>query len=193
MLIKIAKIFHLRKSKDPRIVTSSRQLFIDSRRDISLSIIEEIEEETNMSELDTIYKALRLVPEFDGNPNVLTRFLKLCDQLVDQFCNASSSELSRCALLNGILNKVTGSAARLINSNGIPSDWQGIRTALVNNFADQRDETSLYNDLAILSQGSSTAQEFYERCQNLYNTIMTYVSLHNWRSRKKKMQLSTFI
>lgn len=132
-----------------------------------------------MSELDTIYKALRLVPEFDGNPNVLTRFLKLCDQLVDQFCNASSSELSRCALLNGILNKVTGSAARLINSNGIPSDWQGIRTALVNNFADQRDETSLYNDLAILSQGSSTAQEFYERCQNLYSTIMTYVSLHD--------------
>lgn len=72
MLIKFAKIFHLRKSKDPKIVTSSRQTFIDSKTDISLS---SIEEETDISELDTIYKALRLVPEFDGNPNVLTRFL----------------------------------------------------------------------------------------------------------------------
>lgn len=99
--------------------------------------------------------------------------------MVVQFCSASSSELSRCALLNGILNKVTGPAARLIISNGIPSDWQSIRTALVNNFADQQDETVLYNDLAILSQGSSTAQEYYERCQNVYGIIMTYVSLHD--------------
>lgn len=28
------------------------------------------------------------------------------------------------------------------------------------------------------SQGSSTPQEFYERCQNLYGTIITYVTLH---------------
>lgn len=49
MLIKFAKIFHLRKSKDPKIVTSSRQTFIDSKTDISLS---SIEEETDISELD---------------------------------------------------------------------------------------------------------------------------------------------
>ncbi|CAH1634756.1 unnamed protein product [Spodoptera littoralis] len=37
---------------------------------------------SNMAEsVDHIYKALRLVPEFDGNSNVLTRFIKLCDQL----------------------------------------------------------------------------------------------------------------
>lgn len=176
MLVKIAKIFHLRKSTDPRLVISSRQTFLDRNRNLNLSTIEE---ETKMSDLDKIYKALRLVPEFDGNPNVLTRFLKLCDQLVVEFCGQASNELSKCALINGILNKITGSAARLINSNGISCDWQGIRSSLVNNFADQRDETALYNDLAILSQGSSSAQEFYERCQNLYSTIMTYVSLHD--------------
>lgn len=132
-----------------------------------------------MSELDTIYKTLRLVPDFDGNPNVLTRFIHLCDHLANQFSNAESSELSKCALINGILNKVVGPAARLINSNGIPSDWSGIRSALVNNFADHRDETALYNDLSILRQGSSTPQEFYERCQNLFSTILTYISLHD--------------
>jgi hypothetical protein len=129
-----------------------------------------------MSDLDTIFKALRLVPEFEGNPNVLTRFIKLCDQIVIDF--ASPDELNNLALINGILNKITGPAARLINSNGIPTDWIGIRNALINNFADQRDEAALYNDLALLTQGPGSPQEFYEKCQSLFATVMTYVTLH---------------
>lgn len=155
-----------------------------------------------MSEIETVYKALRLLPEFDGNPNVLTRFIKLCDQLVNEFVrNEAGCELRNLALLNGILNKVTGPAARLINSNGIPDSWQGIRSALINSFADQRDETSLYNDLALLTQGSSSPQEFYESCQSLFSTIMTYISLHETvgstieskRTLYKKLTLQAFL
>lgn len=128
---------------------------------------------------DTIYKALRAVPDFDGNPNVLTRFIKICDQLVLQYVrNDPSYELTNLCLINGILNKITGSAASTINSNGIPENWQGIRDALINNFSDQRDETALYNDMSLLTQGSSTPQEYYDKCQTLFSTIMTYVSLH---------------
>lgn len=76
--------------------------------------------------------------------------------------------------MNGILNKVTGPAARLVNSNGIPEDWDGIRKALIN----KRDETALYNDLAVLALGFDSPQEFYEKYQSLFSTIMTYVSLH---------------
>lgn len=130
-------------------------------------------------DIDVIYKSLRLLPDFDGNSHVLTRFIKLCDQLVlRHYCTTPGNELSNLALINGILNKVTGPAARHINANGIPENWQGIRSALINNFADHRDESSLYNDLAMQTQGSSTPQEYYERCQNLFSTIMTYVSLH---------------
>lgn len=155
-----------------------------------------------MSEIEIVYKALRLVPEFDGNPHVLTRFIKLCDQLVNEFVRTEAgSELLNLALLNGILNKVTGPAARLINSNGIPDSWQGIRSALINSFADQRDETSLYNDLALLTQGSSSPQEFYESCQSLFSTIMTYISLHETlgstieskRTLYKKLTLQAFL
>jgi hypothetical protein len=132
-----------------------------------------------MADLDNVWKALRLVPEFDGNPNILTRFIGLCDQLVREYIRpAEEYSLVNAALINGILNKITGPAARLINSNGVSENWQGIRGALINNFADQRDETSLYNDLALLTQGSCTPQEFYEKCQNLYSTLMTYINLH---------------
>lgn len=128
---------------------------------------------------DTIFKALRLVPEFDGNPNVLTRFIKICDQLATQYLsNEPGSEFSNLCLINGILNKITGSAACTINSNGIPESWLGIRSSLINNFSDQRDETALYNDLSLATQGNRTPQEFYDHCQTLFSTIMTYVTLH---------------
>lgn len=128
---------------------------------------------------DTIFKALRLVPDFDGNANILTRFIKICDQIVLQYIkNDPGYEFSNLCLLNGILNKITGAAARTINSNGIPDSWLGIREALINNFADQRDETALYNDLSLASQGNESPQEFYDKCQTLFSTIMTYVSLH---------------
>lgn len=131
------------------------------------------------SDVDAIFNSLRFVPEFDGNPHILTRFIKLCDQLVVTYFKPQvGHELENQALINGILNKVTGSAARLINCNGIPDTWQGIKNSLINNFADHRDETSLYSDLAMQTQGFSTPQEFYERCQNLFSTIMTHISLH---------------
>lgn len=128
---------------------------------------------------DTVYKALRPVPEFDGNPHILPRFIRICDQIVIQCVKDEPGyELSNLCVINGILNKITGPAARTINSNGIPENWIGIRNTLVNNFSDQRDETALYNDLALATQCNDTPQEFYDKCQNLFSTIMSYVSLH---------------
>lgn len=151
---------------------------------------------------DAIFKVLRHVPEFDGNPNVLTRFIRLCDQVCATYLSAEQGrELTNLCLLNGILNKITGPAARTINSNGIPESWEGIRTALINNFSDQRDETALYNDLSLATQGTNTPQEFYDRCQNLFSTIMTYVSLHESipttieakRTLYKKLTMQAFV
>lgn len=44
---------------------------------------QETEEQIMASDdIDVIFKFLSLVPEFDGNPHVLTRFINICDQLV---------------------------------------------------------------------------------------------------------------
>lgn len=129
---------------------------------------------------DTIHKALRNVPEFDGNPHILIRFLNLCDQLVTTYVDPNpGNELMNLSLLNGILNKITGSAARILATNGSPSNWQGIRSSLIHHFSDQRDESALYTDLSMLTQGSDTPQVFYEKVLNLLSIIMTYVELHD--------------
>lgn len=201
----MSKIFHPRHSRTSGSSSNNRISQIDANRNLEV-ILENsdinLEPEMGEERVDRVYKALRLLPEFDGNPNVLTRFIQLCDQLVAQFISAEAGyELSNLALLNGILNKVTGHAARTINSNGIPDTWQGIKTALVNNFSDQRDETALYNDLALLTQRNLTPQEFYEKCQSLFSTIMTYVTLHESvattieakRTLYKKLTLQAYI
>lgn len=149
---------------------------------------------------EVILKALRLLPEFDGNANVLTRFVRLCDQIVGSYYE-QIDDLGKLFLINGILNKITGPAARTINSNGIPESWSGIRSVLINNFTDQRDESTLYNDLAVQTQGSNTPQEFYEKCQTLFSTIMTYVTLHETiettieakRDLYKKLTMQAFV
>lgn len=111
------------------------------------------------------------------------------------------NELNNSALLNGILNKITGRAAATLASNGIPRNWDGIRNALINSFSDHRDESALYTDLSMLSQRSDTPHIFYERVQNLLCTIMTYVELHESlpstieakRELYKKLALQTYV
>jgi hypothetical protein len=198
------KIFHPKpnKSRDP-VSNQARRQIVDSHRNID-KIIESLD--NNLIEMaqdpDTIFKALRLVPEFDGNPNILTRFINICDHVVAQYLRTDpGSELSNLCLLNGILNKISGNAASTINSNGIPDNWLGIRTALINNFSDQRDETALYSDLSLATQGSKTPQEFYDQCQTLFSTIMTYVTLHEnipttveaKRALYKKVAMQAFV
>lgn len=56
---------------------SRREQFTDSLRDFN--------SKTMSAELDDIFKALRVVPEFDGNPHVLTRFIRLCDSIVVKY------------------------------------------------------------------------------------------------------------
>lgn len=155
-----------------------------------------------MATIDIVHKALRHVPEFDGNPNVLVRFLSLCDQLVQAYVNpAAGNELTNLYLLNGILNKITGAAGRTLATNGVPTTWQGIRDTLINNFSDHRDETALYTDLSLLNQGTDTPHVFYEKCQNLLSTIMAYVQLHEQvattidakRTLYKNLALQTYV
>ena len=57
------------------------------------------------------------------------------------------------------------------------------------------------NDLVLLSQGSDSPQQFYEKCQNLFSSLITYVSLHEnvlttveaKRDLYKKFTLQAFV
>nr|XP_034839919.1 uncharacterized protein LOC117996018 [Maniola hyperantus]XP_034839920.1 uncharacterized protein LOC117996019 [Maniola hyperantus] len=141
---------------------------------------------------DKVYKAMRVIPEFDGNPNVLTRFIKICDQLAAQYLStAPGSEFTNVFLLNGILNKITGTAACTINSNGIPDSWLGIRTALINNFSDQRDETALYHDLSLLKTEEFTIINSKDEIKGQPLKLMRIPEFKNTQTSVSHLNLSS--
>lgn len=187
---KSSKIFHPRKNRGieaPRV--ASRIELRDCNRRLDLDYLEDkMEREASLENfsiaqdalLDKILRALKFVPNFDGSACNLTRFLNLCDTLVVTYAKPNpGNDVTNLALINGIINKITGAAARALSTNGAPQNWNGIRSTLINSFSDHRDESTLYTDLSQLTQGSDSPHIFYERIQNLLSTIITYIEVHD--------------
>lgn len=54
---------------------------------------------------------LQCVPQFDGNPNDLNRYLTTCQSLIDNFYNVSNPlDFQNTFLLNSLIGKLSGTA-----------------------------------------------------------------------------------
>lgn len=105
--------FFLQRPCEIAVLRNNRSSRLDANRNIGK---QETEEQIMASDdIDVIFKSLRLVPEFDDNPQMLTQFINISDQLViAHFKTTPGNDLNNLALINGILNKVTGPAADLL-------------------------------------------------------------------------------
>jgi hypothetical protein len=132
-----------------------------------------------MNQLQLFEIALRVVPTYDGKVNSLYRFISAIDSIVEQYYDvANPDNFQNVIVTNGIISKLIGKASEVIDINAA-RNWNEIKTALIENFADQRDENSLNRDLINLTQGNETPQQFYDRCIHLLNTLINYVNIHN--------------
>ena len=107
---------------------------------------------------------LQIIPNFDGNPARLHRFISACESILSRYFDANNLDnFQNVVLLNSILNKIEGRAEEVVAIYGSQS-WAVIKNALLQNFGDQRDENSLNLDLVSLKQkGNETPSQFYER------------------------------
>lgn len=86
-----------------------------------------------------IYKAFRLVPDFNRNPNIFTRFIKIVDKCFPM-SNPQVVSYPICVSLT------------LLRAHAL-----SILMALINNISfDQRDDTTLYNDLLLATEGNKS-------------------------------------
>lgn len=128
--------------------------------------------------ISSLKTALLIIPKYDGNPNQLNRFITTCQSILTQFYNRTDPEcFNNTILLHSILNRLEGKAEEIVNINGV-SSWDHMKLVLLKNFGDQRDENCLNRDLVNMRQENETPQEFYNRCMNILNTIINYVTLH---------------
>ena len=98
---------------------------------------------------------LNCIPQFDGNPNDLNRYLSVCQSIVDAFYQPNDpNNFQNIYLLNCIIGKLTGNAKLILGTQNVET-WSELKTILSRHFADQRDEACLNRDLVMLRQQNS--------------------------------------
>lgn len=132
---------------------------------------------------------IKCVPEFDGNPNELARYLSVSESLLTHFYNKENPGcFQNIYLLNSLISKLKGNARVVINVQTVNS-WNDLKLILTRNFADQRDETCLNRDLVMLRQnGNENPQQFYDRCLHLLNLLCSYVDIHEHTEDAKNIK-----
>ena len=146
--------------------------------------------QSNLNPKMALFKAeyLGCIPEFNGNPEELQRFINTCESVIVNFCSATAPNFQDTFILNSILNKLTGTARIIANIQSVQT-WAELKTALTNHFGDQRDEPCLNRDLNLLRQNSKeTPLEFYDKCLRHLNTICCYVNNHETTAEAKRLK-----
>lgn len=120
---------------------------------------------------------LNMIPEFNGEQQLLPRFIEICEKLVNKFYNTEDeNDFQNEYLMSSILAKIKGKAAINISSNIIRT-WDDLKLALLNTYSDKRDVYTLNLELAELRQNNNESPfEFFHKVQHLLNLQITYLT-----------------
>lgn len=140
-------------------------------------------------------KPLELVPEFDGSPCRLFRFISMATEVLNTYWDPTPDNANcpqNMYVFNSIISKLTGRAEEVISISGAQT-WGDIKNTLITNFGDQRDENSLLSDLISLRQKpNEDCVQFYYRIIATLNTLHNYISLHECDINIRKSKLDTY-
>ncbi|XP_030763153.1 probable serine/threonine-protein kinase DDB_G0276461 [Sitophilus oryzae] len=132
---------------------------------------------------------LNCVPNFDGNPNDLNRYLATCQSLIDNFYIITEpNNFQNVYLLNCLFGKLSGNAKLVINVSNV-STWKELKETLYRNFADQRDEACLNRDLVMLRQSpNESPNQFYDKILHILNLLCSFVDIHETEQNSKNLK-----
>ncbi|KAJ8977117.1 hypothetical protein NQ317_005245 [Molorchus minor] len=136
---------------------------------------------------------LKCVPQFDGNPNELNRYLSTCESLISHFYDPTNpNNFENIYLLNSLVSKLTGNARLVTNIQSVTT-WEELKDTPTRNFADQRDEACLNRDLVLLRQyQNEKPQQFFDRCLQILNLLCSYVDAHEATADAKVLKRNLY-
>lgn len=109
--------------------------------------------------------SISILKNFNGNPDSLEEFLNSCS-LAYELLGEEHNDL----LLKVILNKLTNKAAQVVRGR-IISNYEDLKTILINNFRKKKDMSSLLVELHSSKQQSGVI-EFVNKIENLLYDII---------------------
>lgn len=145
----------------------------------------------NMSDFKTEY--LNCVPQFDGNPNELYRYLNICEGFIKKFYKQNDPTcFENIYLINCLISKLSGNAKIIVSIQNCDT-WDCLKATLTRNFADQRDETCLNRDLVMLrQQPNEKAYQFYDNVLHLLNLLCSYIDIHELTEPAKLLKRTLY-
>lgn len=151
----------------------------------------ETHSKTKMAEFRPEY--LNCIPQFDGSPNDLGRYLSVCQSVIDTFYKAQQPEsFQNVYLLNCIIGKLTGNAKLVLGTQNV-STWGELKAILNRHFADQRDEACLNRDLVMLrQQGNENPEQFYDRILHILNLLCSYTDAHEATEQARTLKKNLY-
>lgn len=122
---------------------------------------------------------LRSIPVFSGEPLLLSRFIRVCDRVYDNFYDHTNPDSVRNHYITDtIFGKISGKAVEVVFSNNA-EDYPTLRTVLLENFADTRDFFTLVGELSKMTQrASETCFEFHQRVIVQVNAMIAYLQVN---------------
>lgn len=73
-------------------------------------------------------------------------------------------------------DKSLDEANNVLVANHIPTDWEAIKTTLIDQLEDKRDLSTLVTNISYLDQGAKDT-EFYKECRELLSDITAKISI----------------
>lgn len=138
---------------------------------------------------------IRLVPEFNGNPRNLSRWIESVEQKLEEskkFIAPNDHPIILPIWLGIIRDKIVEKANDALTASHTPLEWGSIKNTLVEYFGDKSDLSILISRLTNLRQGSLTVTEFYQTCRNLLADINAKIMVGNNTVNEAKAIMGTY-
>lgn len=117
---------------------------------------------------------LNLIPEFSGETNLLSLFLRKCEYVIEKYQGTTNRNEF---LMQNITSKLKGKAAALISERGDFETYSELKSLLIQHFGDPRSEECVAIELETLKiKQSESYLQFCSRIQDIRAVLISKVN-----------------
>lgn len=134
-------------------------------------------------------QAIRELPQFDGNPVSLHKFIRAVENLLP-FLETMKNTPFEEVWLQSIRAKITGHADQVLEIYGTTLKWDDIKSNLIAYYNDKRDSVTLTRELFQLQQ-SGTIEDFFGSVQQLLSLLINHTNISTNDAKLKADRITT--
>ncbi|XP_030767151.1 putative uncharacterized protein DDB_G0279653 [Sitophilus oryzae] len=127
------------------------------------------------------------IKPYDGDSSTLNKFINRCESIFNSYKNLNDAELNQ-HILESIQEKLIDKAEIMVGNRAELTDWNSLKTALIQSFSDRRDLDCLIQELTRTHPDKhENIIAFGNRLQLLRSNVVQRISNDTTLTRQKKL------